>query len=187
MEKNRVLSIASLVLKIFLVIYILFFATFICLAIYWHFNPEAFKRIEISSGFNAVFGIPEIRMLHTEKNADDIILSEISSPMLYWLVIRNSIFFLLGLMIIFKISKIINSVLSLNTFYNDNIHHFRKMGRLFLIMALFIFFNFYYQDKVLILRFSIPFTSLMLAMSCFVLAEIFSEGKLLSEDKKLIV
>ncbi|MEZ4826424.1 MAG: hypothetical protein R3C61_09035 [Bacteroidia bacterium] len=48
-------------------------------------------------------------------------------------------------------------------------------------------FNFYYQNQAFDLHFTLPVYPLIFAVSCFVMAEIFAEGKNLLEDKEFIV
>jgi len=187
MKRNPVLQLALLVIRVYIILYISFYILFLGLFIYWHINPGAFDKVDISSGYKAGISIRDIRLVSSERSPDMIVLSEVSHPMFYWLFLRMTFFFLLGFLILQRLKRVIRSIHSLNTFYEGNIRHFKSIGFLFLIMAALGFFNYYSDGTVSRLQLTIPFTPLLLGMAGFVMAEVFAEGKSLTEDKNLIV
>ncbi|MEZ4772648.1 MAG: DUF2975 domain-containing protein [Bacteroidia bacterium] len=187
METNRTIQMAIWVTNGVMLLFILFFAGFAGILLHWHINPEAYCNVEISSGFKAGFGIQDIRINKENLSADSLSLSQLSHVMVYWLLLRSSLFFILSLAIILRIKKILHSIRTIHTFYDENIRHFKVMGKWALAAFGLSCFNFYYQNGDFDLNFTIAFAPLLFSVACFVMKEIFTEGKNLLEDKNLIV
>ncbi|MEL6358068.1 MAG: hypothetical protein AAFQ37_14180, partial [Bacteroidota bacterium] len=65
--------------------------------------------------------------------------------------------------------------------------HLRFIGRLGLLIVIISAFNFYAGAGEVQFHFTIPFLPLLFSVGSFVLAQIFTQGKALVEDKNLII
>lgn len=187
MKKNKTLHFANLFLKFFMLFYMLMFLVFIAVVIYWHFVPGDFGNVDVTSGFRSGVGVFKLEFSADNMPPKAIVLSSISYPMMYWLVLRNSIFFVVTFFILKKLRSVVTSVNEQNSFYEDNIGHFAFISKACLIIAVVGSFNFYYQFDKITFDFTLPLTWLLFAALGFVLSEIFKEGYLLTEDKNSIV
>lgn len=185
---NRIIKSALLFCKSILYLIYILLAAFMVMIIYWHFDPAAFTSIEVSDSYKAGFGSDMRYITSVSQVAPDAIyLSELSYPMMYWLIVRNVFFFGLYLIIIKKIIGILYSIESVQTFYEDNVRIFKDLAKLGFIGAAVSCFNFMYLAGEFNISLTIPFAPLLFAVSCLVMAEVFNEGRRLLEDKNLIV
>lgn len=169
------------------IVVVLLFGGFVSLLLYSFLNPDAFQTVLISDAFRAGFGIGHLRICTDCAGTGQWYLSELGPGMKSWLLLRGSIFFVLTLLIIRLFLRIIQSIQSASTFYAGNIQTFRQLARYGLVIAGISMFNFFIQGEISDLHFSIPFTPLAFALGCWVLADIFEEGKVLMEDKHSII
>lgn len=185
--KNKFLKTFSVFLEIFRIIYIAAFALFLAVMVHWHFSPNTYNRVDVSSAFQAGSANASFELKADVNDPSVIPLGSLSYGMAWWLLVRSFLFFVLGLSIIHRIQGITRSIASLQTFYQGNIHHFRKIARLCFIMAFFSFFNFYAAEGDLQFDLGIPFITLLAALGSLLMAGIFKEGMHLAQDKELIV
>lgn len=120
------------------------------------------------------------------------VLSYFANEMIIWLIVRQSVLFALNIMILWKAMDLIKSIRFSKTFYEENIRSFMQMAKYGLIMALISAINFRYDDQFhsgdsFSWVFDIPFSILLFTLACKVLAEIFKQGKLLSEENQSFV
>lgn len=189
MKRNKIISAAILLSRIFILLCAVLFLTFTITTIYWHFNADAFANVEVTNSFKAGFGVNDIRVypVNTPKPADGIFLSELNYGMIYWLYLRGAFFFTLTVLILRKIILILRSINTLQTFYQDNIKHFQAIAQYAFLAFLLSCFNFSYLNGNSEISFKFAFTPLAFALGALVLAEVFKEGKQLLEDQNLII
>lgn len=187
MVQRKILSYSKWLFRVFMVLYVGSYLVLIGLMVYWHINPADFGNVDITSGFKAGFGSSRIAFSPENMPPRAIVLSEISYAMAWWLILRNSVFFLLGLLILLRVRAILQSFQSLRMFYESNIRHFRRIGQLFFIIALVSFFNFYAGNGDVQFDLTLPLASILAAAGGFLLSEVFREGYALAEDQKSIV
>jgi len=186
MAKDKTLRYTRLLLRIFTIVYIFFFVLFLALVVYWHIYPDDFGNVDMSSGFKAGFAVTNIKFSPDNMPPKAIVLSDLSHAMMYWLVFRNTVFFVLGLLILRRINAVLHSIKTLETFYHENIQHFRTIGKLCFIIVGISFFNFYYDGKLTV-DLTLPFTPLLFGAASYMMAEVFKEGLALAEDNKSII
>ncbi|MDW3193266.1 MAG: DUF2975 domain-containing protein [Cytophagales bacterium] len=119
-------------------------------------------------------------------------LSVIPTATKWWILIRASIFFVLTLLIMRRAAILLKTVIDGKTFYRENIEAFSQMAKYGLLIAALSAFNFYYKGDVeeaslFSWSLDVPFVPLMFALGCKVLAEIFKQGQLLSEENQSFV
>ncbi len=172
-----------------IILCLLFFLFFLVMVAYWHFDKSAFDLVNVSRAFEAGFGSNGIQFYLNEnqKPSNAIILSEISPIMVYWLLLRTSLFVFLSIKMIQSALRIISSMQSLQTFYLGNIKHLRSIGLFAFFSFLLSIFNFYYSQGGFNFHFKTAFAPLILAIASYVLAEVFREGAKLVEEKNLII
>lgn len=188
MRQNNVIRYGIWICRGIYGLCIFFFLLFTTSVIYWHMNPEIFSIFEVSEAFKAGYGINDIRILTTENSPEyAVLLSELSAAILYWLYIRSVFFFAITWLMVKKIILVLGSIQSLQTFYQDNIEHFRDLAKLGFWGFLVSCFNIGFTDGDYQLNFSIVFGPLLFSMACLILSEVFREGKALLEDNNMIV
>ncbi len=189
MKRNKIISSAKVLSRIVKWLCYLFFGLFTVVVIHWHIAPDTYYQLEVTDGFKAGYGVNAFQWhpSSTITGKPSLQLSELPTAMIYWLYLRAVIFFAITLLIIREIDYILKSVASLKTFYDQNEEHFRKIARWALIGFILSCFNFSYLDTGFQLDFKLVFPPLLLSIGSLVLAEIFSEGKELSEDQRMIV
>ena len=160
---------------------------FVLLILYSLLNPDAFQTVLLTDAFRAEFGIGHLKICSDCSGAGQWYLSELSAGMKIWLLIRGAVFFVLTYLILRMILRIIQSIRSISTFYEENIRTFKTLSRYGLLIALISMFNFFIQGDIADVNFSIPFTPLAFALGCWVLADVFEEGRILTEDRNSII
>jgi len=189
MSKNRIIKLAMTICKIILVFHFLFGAIVLLVAIHWHFSPSSYESVEITRTLQAHYGLKGIKLHFGQAplNESAVYLSELNHLMVYWLVLRAFFFIGLNILIIRSVIKILRSIQNLNTFYNGNIIYLKNIAKYGFFAAVFSCFNISYVKSEFDLHLSIPFVPLILVSLALVLAEVFREGKILVEDKNLII
>lgn len=189
MKRNKVISSARVLSKIVRWLCYLFFGLFTIIVIHWHIAPDNYNQLEVTDGFKAGYGVNAFQWKPSTVMTENLALrmSELPAVMVYWLYLRAVIFFTITLFIIREADYILKSVASLKTFYDQNEEHFRKIARWAFIGFILSCFNFSYLNQGFQLDFRLVFAPLLLSIGSLVLAEIFSEGKELSEDQRMIV
>lgn len=119
-------------------------------------------------------------------------LQAMAPEMKVWILIRTGLFFVLSMLIMWRGIVLLRSIKEGKTFYEENILAFSQMAKFGLIFALLSAVNFHYLGQVdmgssIIWSLDVPFAPLLFALGCKVLAEIFKQGKLLSEENQSFV
>ena len=169
------------------VVLILLFSAFGITIIYSLIQPDAFGNVVIERGFNAGFGIGAYKICPACSKENLLTLQSLSSSMKIWLLLRGGLFFIICLFMFQRIGKILSSVQSNATFYEGNIQNFKTLSSYGWILAILSSFNFFIQGEVSHLDFSIPFGTIAFALACAALANVFREGKDLTDDRNSIV
>jgi len=187
MKNLKTLSLARVILKIFQFVYILSFAVFIGLLGYAMISSEFAKNIDISGTLEP--GLTSIDLLADPAidRENTVQLQDLGRGMLLWILIRHSLLWVLGLMIILRIRRILETMQSVQTFYQRNINLLRTIGNICIIIAMISCFNIFPEDGVTKFALSIPFSPLLFGLAAFLMSEIFREGLRLAEDKDSIV
>lgn len=189
MRSNKVIKSARVLNKVVLWLCYVFFGLFTFLVIHWHISPEAYDQLDVTRAFKAGYGINDFnwKVGEFKPSENSLYMSQLPALMVYWIYLRAILFFSLTFLIIRETDQILRSIASLKTFYDRNEHHFRKIARWAFIGFLLSCVNFSYLDGDFQLDFKLVFAPLLLSVGSLVLAEIFSEGKELSEDQRMIV
>lgn len=185
-EKNKILNWS---LRLCNIILAFNYIAMICLTVVVIgniINTNFFSNIYVVDGFKSGFGIGEFRYLQAiDERATS--LANLSIPMKVWLLLRANLFFYITISAIIIAKKIINSIQSIETFYIDNVRHFKSLAQLGFIASILSAFNIFCQDGISRIHCSIPFGILCFTMACLILSIVFKEGKLLLDDKASII
>jgi hypothetical protein len=155
---------------------------------YWHFNPVAFSRVAMIAPFDAGFGMGNIELIDSaETTGDAVVLSDLSAAMMYWVYIRSVFFLGITLFMAWKIIAVLQSIEKLETFYTDNIQHFKVLAKLGFIAFAVSCANFGYVNGELKLSLTLALGPLLFSVACLILSEVFREGKALLEENNMIV
>lgn len=187
MSSSNMIYWSKTSLVIFKIIYLIGFFLFTGIVISWFIDKSLWRNVDITSGFKAGIGVTNLQYSPDYMPPKAIVLGEISVAMMLWLLVRNTIFFFLGWMIIVEITRILNSIKSLDVFYFSNIQSFKKIGKVCFLIAGFAFFNFHVAEQGVNFDFTVPFMPVLFGLASYVLAGVFEQGQQLTEDKNSIV
>lgn len=160
---------------------------FVLLLIHWHISPATYSVVDVSQAFQPGYGIRGIRLELNKSNSAGIWLSDLNHWTLYWLLLRGFIFTGLTWFIAQAVLRILSSIRSLETFHANNVKQLKIIARYWFVAFFFSCFNFSYIKGSFNVNLEIAFAPLLLAISSYVLAEVFHEGNQLSEDQKLMI
>lgn len=154
------------------------FLVFLFGAVHWHFAPEAYESWYLHNGFQAGLGHYGIN----QEAYGGIPLSNLSSPVVYWLVTRSSLLLGIILYMLYQSAQILSSIQSLQTFYTQNIRSFHKLSIAAFCLAVLASFNLDVSVSPLKLYIGFPIGPILLSVGFRVLEAVFSEGKNLADD-----
>ncbi|MEM6347782.1 MAG: hypothetical protein AAF927_28090 [Bacteroidota bacterium] len=185
MEKNQVLQIARVSTRIFWTLLIVFYGLFMSVLLIKSFWPTSLPlQVIFMQGFEAGWGVGGLKFCLECAGPQDILLVNLSSGMKIWIAIRANVFFVLAYLMMQKVSLILEAR---ETFYADNVQHFRQLALLAFLAFGLSTFNLTYWEGNWQGHFTIAFGPLALSIASLVLSEIFKEGQLLLEDKNSII
>lgn len=178
MANNKILGFAYMITRLALVITIIMGVITVLAFVYWHVSPESYGKVELINGFKAGYGISDfkIHLKEPDSYSGRILVSNLNVGSLYWLFFRAVFFITINALVLIKIGGIILSIKTVNIFYDINISNLNSIGKYTAVAALVSVFNF-----------TIPWAIILTSLISFILAEVFKEGKLLLEDKNMIV
>ncbi len=187
--QNKTIRLASILGKLLIGICCLLYLSFLIAFVYWHFDQTAFQLVDLNDAFKAGYGVNGVQYYQhsAQLPSNAVPMSELSPGMMYWLFFRISIFVALTILITRSALRIVHSIGSLKTFYQDNIRHLRTIALYGFIAFVFSTFNFLSFEGQSNLFLKTAFGPLVLSVGALVLAEVFREGKNLLEEQNLII
>ncbi|WNH08479.1 DUF2975 domain-containing protein [Thalassobellus suaedae] len=144
-------------------------------------------EFNFNSQTNAFNAFTKWKKIDVGEDKEVYSLEKITTSSLYLNYFKYVAVLLVIFLLIKEFQKVMQSVKHFNTFREDNIKSFRKIGKyLFMFFLLTCYFAVRFQDGG-ISGFSISFTPLILMLLAFVFAEIFKEGNFLMEENELTI
>ena len=186
MKKNKLLNIAIIICKLLQIFYVFVFIVLTGILIHYQTSPASYKEIKFDTkniSFNIDYPETSEEKLINESNH----LNEIKNSSLFLNYFQFSIILLFIFLSVKEFNKIINSVKNLQTFQNNNVNSFRKIGKFIFMIFLLMSFSLTPIKEVSKVGFHIEFTPLILTLLAFILAEIFKEGSLLKQENDLTI
>jgi len=151
------------------------------------FYPDAFYTLIIQEGFRPEYNVGLFRYCSSCTDDSLLRLSDLNIGMKIWLLTRGILIMGLTYVIIRKLRAICKFTTAKSTFYEGSIRYFRQIASYGFALAVLSSFNFYINGEASNVFFSIPFMPLGFSLFCLMLAEVFKEGKMLTEDKNSII
>ena len=182
---NRIIRGAILLARLALITNVILYVAIVSIVLYGIFNPSFLEQWYLQEPFEP--GSIKVNFKYSNNATEGTALGSLGTGMLIWLIIRMSVFFVLALIALKKILGILISVKDSRTFFMSNILAFRRLAIIGLIYAVFAFFNIGTIEGEVFFKVSIPFGPLLFSAACWVLSEIFLEGRKLSEDSNSII
>ena len=119
--------------------------------------------------------------------------TKLHAGMILWLTFQLFMVLVFLYFIADEVIKVLRNFKDMRTFYEENILSFRKMGRygLFIAATLAIRIMLYNNPEtgyeLSNVRVKIPFAEIAFALACFVLADVFEQGRKLKEENESIL
>lgn len=190
MERNRIIVIAKGLCRFMEIFLMLFAVLFTGVLIHWHFSPETYALVELPSALKGGFTGQDFRIINAsdgENLTNQVLLSELTPGMLYWTYLRTLAFLSLMFLIVKEVRRILGSIESLETFRQDNVIAFQKIGRYALIIFFLASFNVWVVPGDSNINLNFALGPLLFAVFALVMAEVFKEGNRLMEDSNLTI
>lgn len=154
--------------------------------LYSMWYPDAFSNIVVEDMLDAGYSM-SFTLGSGAGSADSITLSKLDVWTKIVLLIRGSLLFGIVFLMLRSLRDILRGVITFSTFISNNIHHFRRLCYLAILLGVVCSFNINFLDDGINIRLALPIKILAMALGFLVLSEIFVEGKILEEDKNSIV
>ncbi len=189
MKENFIITMASKLSKLLLLLCGLFLLLFLIIFVHWHFDADTYSNVIFINSHQSGSSIGNLKFLigDAQPGPNDLVLRDMHPMMMYWLLVRTILFFGLTIAIIVHIIRLLTAIREIDTFYQGNIDHFQKMAKLGFVVFFLSCFNLSYINDTADFHFSIAFGPLLFSIACLVMAEVFKVGKQLLEDKNMIV
>ncbi|WP_047417054.1 DUF2975 domain-containing protein [Cellulophaga sp. Hel_I_12] len=190
MTKNKLLNIVIIICKLLQFIYIV---TVVALtAFFLHFQIDKTFYSDVNINFNTTefqYTTLSTWTIDSLENSDEnqYSLDKISTFSLYLIYLQYIGVLIILFLIAKEFRKVIQSVKNLNTFRDDNIKSFRKIGRYIFLYFLLTSFYFIHFETASFGGFKVSFTPLALMGFAFLMAEIFKEGNSLMLENDLTI
>jgi len=196
MKKNSLLNIALFLLKIGQILCIVSFVLLLGTLTYAKLTPEVARKVQIhyeskdihfnlSDSDNDTVITPEKDKTITPSKY--VSLDQLTTGIILLLSLQRSILLLLLYLGLKAFRKVISSVKNINTFQQENVNAFRKIGK----YAFFYFFigsYSYYGTMELSQRSAhLDLSPIIITLLAYILAEIFKEGNKLVKENKLTI
>lgn len=185
MSRNVIIKSATLILWVCLGFMLLIIALLVAMAIHWHLDRSFYDDFYLVNGFIA--GLSSFNLTLSTDKTTGVSLGQLSSGVLLWQISRAIFLLLLAAYSTKTMISVFNSVKDLKTFYEENIRAFKKLVVAGGIATVIASFNFGTIDEVISWNFSIPFRPIIYTSICYVLSEVFKEGKKLQEESNSFV
>lgn len=190
MKRNGIITIAKGLCRFMQIFLILFAVLFTGVLIHWHFSPETYALVELPGALKGGFTGQDFRIISTsdgEDLANQVLLSELTPGMLYWTYFRSLALLSLMFLIVKAVLRILGSIQSLETFRQDNVIAFQKIGKYAIGIFILTSFNVWIVPGDSNINLNLPLGPLLLAVFALVMAEVFKEGNRLMEDSNLTI
>ncbi len=155
---------------------------------YWTLSPETFANWTLCDKSDSSGTFFNMYICVDAYEGEGKSINDIPSFWKFWMFFQLIMTLGIYYLIMREIKVILSSMKSLNTFYEGNIRHFKVLARLAFIGWIVSLISFHESANghiTLLFEFSIGM--LILAMAFSLLSRIFEEGKLLLDDKRMIV
>ena len=185
MKRNKIIVFALIVSKALLFFMGLIIIVLLLTAIHWHINKEFYTNIYLTNGFQA--GLDSFNLKISKSELSNISLADLSHLSLYWILLRSLVIMIISMYILTRYIHVLNSIKSLQTFYNNNVKAFRQVATMSIILALISFFNFGPIEDNTTWNYTIPFGLIFFTAFNLALSEVFKEGQGLLQDSQAII
>ena len=187
MSKNKILFLSKILCQICLVFYALGLLFAAAGYVYWFMDPEYFQNFVVDNATDNFLKITSLRGDETLIGDGRFLLSDISPLSLTYLYIQLTGSFILIFLSIQELKKVIESVENINTFREENVLSFRKIGLFALGYCFLNIVSFAGTAENTSMRIVLDPTAVIIMLAGFLLSEIFSEGSKLTEESRMTI
>lgn len=194
MTKNRLLNVVILLCRFCRILCVLLFLAMTTLLIHVQADRDSYNatdfQIKIDESPGVGITTKNKWRLDGEVTPEDdkvFTLDKLTTGSLIILFIKYSMILVLVFLSVKEFQMVVESVKKIQTFKIGNVRSFIRLGKYFFILFLLFSVSVYGFEQGRISIISIAFLPLVLMLLAFVMAEIFKEGNLLSEENELTV
>lgn len=197
MTKNRLLNVAIIICKLFRLIYIILFIVITGFFIHFQISPSSYNKfnfndfsIEKNTDLKFKFETKSKFSMNSEKVLEDnevYKIEKLTTSSSLFLYIEIALCIILSFLCLKEFQNILESVKKINTFQGRNVISFRKIGKYLSVIFILSSFSILTFRNGEIRSFSFSITLPCLIILSYIMAEIFKEGSLLSEEVNLTV
>jgi hypothetical protein len=194
MKKNALLNIAIIICKFFRLIYIVIFLMLTGLFVHSQINPSSYMNLDLNNKINEydfsmnsyttdkiiVNGV-------TPEDSEVFTFDKLKYSSLFFNFIKVTLVLFCSFLCLKEFQNIIESVKEIKTFQIRNVSSFRRIGKYLLVIFILMSYSSFTFQQGAISSFHISFTLLILPLLAYIMAEIFKEGKKLSDENKLTI
>ena len=123
----------------------------------------------------------------TPEDSEVFMMDKLTNASLIFNFLQQSILLFLVFLCINEFRKVIISVKTITTFQQQNVLSFRSIGKYMIYYFVLSSISYYDFEQGNQTGFHLEFTSLIITLFAYILAEIFKEGNKLAEENKLTV
>lgn len=194
MKKNTLLNIAIIICKFFRLIYIVIFLMLTGLFVHSQISPSSYKNLDFNSKINEYdfsmnsYSTDKIIVNGvTPEDSEVFTFDKLKYSSLYFNFIKFALVLFCSFLCLKEFQNVIESVKEIKTFQKRNVSSFRRIGKYLLVIFILMSYSSFTFQQGGISSFHISFTLLILSLLAYIMAEIFKEGRKLSEENKLTI
>lgn len=192
MTKNRLLNVVILLCRFCKILCVLLFIALTTFFLHIQVDSDYYKALNIQINGNTGVGIST---KHTwkldgqEAPEDENVfrLDKLTVGSLYVQFLRYTAILVFIFLCLKEFQLVVVSVMKIQTFKKRNVKSFVRLGKYLFVLFLLYSYSIFVFDHGKLSIINISFIPLVLMILAFVMAEIFKEGNLLSEENELTV
>ena len=188
MKRNKLLTFSLYFFRFVQICLALFLVFSLILMVVYQVAPEKVSEFRFTP-LDGTIDLVDIKAISVGDTSvkDSLAIGEIQPIFFYLIYVQLFTIFILTWLAIKEVRKVIRSLQQLHTFQDYNVIAFRKIGLYFLINFVLSCFSFFIVGKTVELTFDFDIYFATLAVTSYILAEIFKEGNRLQEEHQLTV
>ncbi|MFC5271561.1 DUF2975 domain-containing protein [Adhaeribacter terreus] len=188
MERNKLLFWVTACCRIMQVVQIGLIILLTYYVVNWHIDPQYYDDWKFSGSLGKLSISNPIHTAASEMDTTrTFMVSQLQPFSVYMIYIQILMQMVLWILVVQEFVKVIQAVKRVQTFREQNVKSFQKIAGYLLWIFIISGFTFVAAGNTGHFSFDFSFTTLVLMLASYILAEIFKEGNRLYEEEQLTV